>query len=174
MAGIGFADAKNYKTYPGSFIGRQLAFYSVRHVDTNAGNGGNPVYDENNYRLAIQAIQQHAEVIFAGNPTVSNSWANFIVCIAQDTANDGNDTIGNITSNMLSETIQQALRAVASLNDNNDAIFERRFVFGTEFLTTGDFLSAIQYGLQGGTLPDPETFAPGSVEQNELVTLQSM
>jgi hypothetical protein len=169
MAGIGFENAPHYTAYPGSFIGRQIGFFSVRHVDTNAGNGANPVLDSANFRLAIQAIQQHAEVLFIGNPTVSNSWASFIVGLSVDTANDGDNLAGN--TNMMAETIETALRNVPSLNDNNDAVFERRFLFGTDLLTTSDYLDAIQYGLQGGDLPTPQTFAPGSVEQNELNSL---
>jgi hypothetical protein len=171
MAGIGFANATHYKAYPGSFIGRQIGFFAVRHVDTNAGNGPNPVYDTENFRLALQAIQQHAEILFVGNPTVSNSWASFIVGLSVDTANDGDNLMGN--TNMMAETIQDALRAVDSLNDNNDAIFERRWLFGTNLVTTGNFLTDITEGLQGGTLADAETFAPGSVEQDELINLQS-
>ena len=172
MAGIGFANAANYKAYPGSFIGRQIGFFAVRHVDTNAGNGGSPVYDIENFRLALQAIQQHAEILFVGNPTVSNSWASFIVGLSVDTANDGNNLMGN--TNMMAETIQQALRAVPSLNDNNDALFERRWLFGTELVTTGNYLTDVTHGLQGGTLTNAETFAPGSVEQDELIQLQSL
>jgi hypothetical protein len=162
----------HHNAYPGNFIGRQIGYYAVRHVDTNAGNGSNPVLDAENFRLAIQAIEQHAEILFVGNPTVSNAYASFIVGLSQDTTNDGPNTIGN--TNSMAETIQTALRAVPSLNDNNDAIFERRWLFGYEFLTTSAYLTAIQYGLQGGTLPEPESFAPGSVEQNELNTLESL
>jgi len=166
--------AVHRKAYPGSFIGRQIAFYAVRHVDLNAGNGPDPVYDSENFRLAIQAIQTQAEILFIGNPTVSNSWASFIVGIAQDTANDGNDTVGNIKDNPMSDTIRTILRSIPSLNDNNDAEFDRRWLFGTNLVTTGNFLSDIQHGLQGGTLPEPETFAPGSVEDQELKLIQSM
>ena len=171
MAGIGFADAKNYKAYPGSFIGRQIGFYAVRHVDTNDGNGGSPVFATENFRLALQAIQQHAEILFVGNPVVSNSWGSFIVGLAVDTANDGDNLSGN--TNDMAETIQDALRAVPALNDNNDAEFDRRWLFGTELLTTGAYLTAITEGSQGSPLADAETFAPGSVEQDELINLQA-
>ena len=165
--------AVHRQAYPGSFIGRQIGFYAVRHVDLNAGNGSNPVLDSENFRLAIQAIQTQAEILFIGNPTVSNSWASFIVGIAQDTLNDGNDTVGNIKENTMSDTIQSILRGIPSLNDNaGQAIFERRWLFGYELQTTSNYLSSIQYGLQGGTLPEPETFAPGSVEDKELSILQ--
>ena len=171
MAGIGFADAANYKAYPGNFIGRQIGFFAVRHVDTNAGNGGSPVYDMENYRLALQAIQQHAEILFAGNPVVSNSWGQFIVGLAVDTANDGDNLMGS--TNNMAETIQDALRNVPQLNDNNDAIFERRFLFGSELLDTSAYLYAITQGSQDNDLAEAETFAPGSVEQDELIQLQS-
>ena len=171
MAGIGFENAPHYKAYPGNFIGRQIGFFAVRHVDTNAGNGSNPVLDATNFRLALQAIQQHAEVLFVGNPTVSNSWASWIVGLAVDTANDGPNL--SLNTNSMAETIQTALRAVPSLNDNNNAIFERRWLFGTELVTTSNYLNDIQYGLQGGLLPEPEAFAPGSVEANELAELQA-
>jgi hypothetical protein len=162
------------KAYPGSFIGRQIGFYAVRHVDTNDGSGSSPVYSTENFRLAIQAIQTQAEILFIGNTSVSNSWGQFIVGIAQDTLNDGNDTVGNIKDNTMSDTIQSILRSVPELNDNNDAIFERRWLFGTEFLTTGDYLTAITESQVGYTLDTPETFAPGSVEENELELIQSL
>ena len=174
MAGIGFENAPNYKVYPGSFIGRQMAFYKVGHVDLNAGGLNDPALDNVNFRLAIQTIQQHAEIMFIGNPTVSNSYAQFIVAIAQDTANDGNDTIGNIKNNDLAETIEAALRNVDALNGSSNATFERRWVFGSAFQSTNEYLTSITESWQNNTLDAPETFAPGSVEQNELEYLQSL
>jgi len=174
MAGIGFENAPNYKAYAGSFIGRQIGFYAVRHVDTNDGSGGSPVFSSNNFRLAIQAIQQHAEILFIGTPVVSNSWGSFIVGISQDTANDGNDTIGNITSNAQAETIRFALRSIPALNTNNDAEFDRRWLHGSDLVTTGDYLDYIDESNVGDTLPEPLTFAPGSVEQDELNIIQSL
>ena len=50
MAGIGFENAPHYKAYPGSFIGRQIAFFHVRFVDTNAGSYGDPAFDYTNFR----------------------------------------------------------------------------------------------------------------------------
>jgi len=102
---------------------------------------------------------------------VTDSWASWIVGLAVDTANDGPNL--SLNTNSMAETIQTALRAVPTLNDNNQAIFERRWLFGQELLTTSNYLNAIQYGLQGGTLPEPEAFAPGSVEANELAQLQA-
>lgn len=173
MAGIGFTDAKNYKVYPGSFIGRQMGFYEINHADTNSGTFGNPDYDYTNVRLAMQAIQQHAELMFMGMPQVSNNWGRWIVALAVDTLNDGNDTIGNIQDNNLAETIQDALQAIPALNDNQTVQFLRVHVYGNEFVNTSDFLNYIVTNNHGANpLANPETFAPGSVEQNELVILQ--
>jgi hypothetical protein len=168
MAGIGFENAPNYKAYAGSFIGRQIGFYAVRHVDLNDGSGGSPIFASESFRLAIQTIQQHAEILFIGTPVVSNAWGSFIVGIAQDTANDGNDTVGNITNNAQAETIQAALRNIPELNNNNDALFDRRWLHGSDLVTTANYLDYIDESNVGDPLPEPLTFAPGSVEQDEL------
>jgi len=184
MAGIGFTNAKHYKVYPGSFIGRQIGYYEIYHADTNSGTYGNPDYDYTNVRLAMQAIQTHAELLFMGMPEVSNNYGRWIVALAQDTANDGNDTVGNIVNNVLAETILATLQKIPELMSSGslpgglapeDVQFQRVHLYGNEFVTTSDFLEYVITNNHGANLlANPETYAPGSVEQNELVILQSM
>jgi hypothetical protein len=172
MAGIGFENAKNYKAYPGSFIGRQIGFFEVKHVDTNAGNSSNYQLDTNNFRLAIQTIQLQAEVLFVGTPVVSNGYGRFIVGLAVDTANPANpdDLAALEQSNQMAQDIQTALRAVPALNDHNDAVVNRIYLYGDYnadggFKYTSDFISAIV----SSTSTSYVGFAQGSVEQNELI-----
>ena len=161
----------NARAYPGSFIGRQIGFFEVKHIDTNELNIYNGKLDTKNFRLAIQTIQLQAEILFIGTPVVSNSWGRFIVALAVDTANPANpsDLSALNQSNSMAQDIQTALRAVPELNDNNNAVCTRLYVWGDRsdgpFLTASGFLSAIV----ANTGTTYAGFAEGSVEQNELV-----
>jgi hypothetical protein len=161
----------NAKAYPGSFIGRQVGFFEVRHIDTNEINQSNGKLDTTNFRLAIQTIQLQAEILFIGTPVVSNSWGRFIVALAVDTANPANpaDLSALNQSNNMAQDIQTALRAVPALNDNNNAVCTRLYLWGDRsdgaFKTASDFATAI-VASTGTTYTG---FASGSVEQNELV-----
>jgi hypothetical protein len=172
MAGIGYSNAPHYKAYPGSFIGRQIGFFEIKHIDTNAGNSSNYELDTTNFRLAIQAIQLQAEILFIGTPVVSNNWGRFIVGLSVDTANPANpdDLTALNQSNSMAQDIQTALRAVPQLNDNsNNAVCTRLFLYGDRddgpLLTFSEFTSAIV----SSTSTSYVGFAEGSVEQNELI-----
>jgi hypothetical protein len=171
-SGIGYKST--YQAYPGSQIGRQIAFYKIRHVDTNAGpvyGSSGAVYDYRNFTYAMQAIQTVAEIITIGTPSVSNSWSQWIVGLAYDTATPANEL--TMADNQMANTIQAALRAIPALNDNEPATVERVFIFGSGFVNTSDFLYDIAHSqANSNLLPTPVDFAPGSVEENELIVLR--
>ena len=78
--------ASNYlKAKPSTrFATRQLAFFDVQisGVHTNYANS------DSTYSRAIRAVQQNAEIYAVGLPAADH----FIVVVAQDTANDGDNT----------------------------------------------------------------------------------
>ena len=170
-SGIGYK--ATYQAYPGSVIGRQLAFYQIRHVDTNAGPayGDGAVYDYRNFTYAIQAIQTVAEIMTVGAPSISNSWSQWIVGLAYDTATPASEL--SAMDNQMANTIQDALRAIPALNDNENATVTRVFMFGTDWLDAADYVDAISHSQgRNDLLPTPVDFAPGSVEENELITIR--
>jgi hypothetical protein len=168
MAGIGYSNAPHYRAYPGSFIGRQIGFYEIKHIDTNALNISNGKLDTENFRLAIQTIQLQAEILFIGTPVVSNQWGRFIVGLSVDTANT--DAPVFTGDNGMAITLQALLRNVPQLNDNsNQAVVTRLYLWGDRsdgpFYTESEFASAIV----ANTSTTYVGFAEGSVEQNELI-----
>ena len=170
MAGIGYSNAPNYKAYPGSFIGRQIGFYEIKHFDTNAINVYNGKLDTENFRLAIQTIQLQAEILFIGTPAVSNSWGRFIVGLAVDTATNPPAFTGD---NGMAQTIATALGLVPQLTNNGGLTPEvtRLYLWGDRsdgpFYTESEFASAIV----ANTGTTYVGFAEGSVEQNELIEM---
>jgi hypothetical protein len=171
-SGIGYK--ATYQAYPGSQIGRQLAFYKIKHVDTNSGpvyGSSGAVYDYRNFTYAIQAIQTVAEIMTVGAPTISNSWSHWIVGLAYDTATPASEL--SDMDNQMANTIQAALRAIPALNDNEYATVERVFMFGEEWLNASDYVDAIAHSqANNNLLPTPVDFAPGSVEENELIQIR--
>lgn len=164
MAGIGFENAKHYKAYPGSFIGRAIAYYHVRLVDTNAASYGSPEFDYTNYRLAIQAIQTQAEILWVGTPFISNSYGAFMVALSHDTANDGSNTDGG--ANDKAVTIQSILRTV--LDDSNAEVI-RKWAVGSNWYDQGDYVNYVTTNNQ--FTENNQVYAPGSVEEDELLQL---
>jgi hypothetical protein len=120
MAGIARV---NGKVSPGSFIGREIKFYKVKFADTKLGTSGGygGVLDQANFDSIITTVQTHAEIFYIGTPTKHDELGQMMVGIALDTLNDGNDTVGNVSDNDLSETVTEALRANTFLNDNDIA-----------------------------------------------------
>ena len=78
----GYATTNYLKTKPSTrFATRQLAFYLVHGT-----NVGTDYADSNsNFTKAVRAIQTQAEIYAVGVPQADD----FIVVVAQDTANDG-------------------------------------------------------------------------------------
>jgi len=171
MAGIGYSNAPNYKAYPGSFIGRQIGFYEIKHVDLNVSQDNSyRCLDTERFRLAIQTIQLQAEILFIGTPYVSDNWSRFVVGLAVDTANT--DAPVFTGDNGMAVTLQTLLQNVPSLNDNsNMATVTRYYLFGGNqdgfMKTESDFVSAIT----ANTSTTYTGFATGSVEQNELIEM---
>jgi hypothetical protein len=156
MAGIGFELAPHYKAYPGSFIGRALAFYHVRFSDMRNSDGK---LDYSNFRKAIQTIQTGVEIIWVSVPYVSDSWGAFQVLVAIDTANP-NPQDG--------DSIQDALRN--ALNDGN-IVFRREYLVGGSsnglgFADENDFLDYVDANYVKDENGIPQVFT--GVEQDEL------
>jgi len=80
------------------FATRQLAFFNVAigSVDVDY------LDSDSLYSRAIRAVQQNAEIYAVGVPASGN----FIVVVAQDTANDGDNTDDNLNS--MAQTLSQA------------------------------------------------------------------
>ena len=78
--------AANYlRTKPSTrFATRQLAFFDVQI----SGVATNPYVSDSAYSRAVRAVQTQAEVYAVGEPSSDH----FIVVVAQDTANDGDNT----------------------------------------------------------------------------------
>jgi hypothetical protein len=84
--GLGTDVSANYLvTKPSTrFATRQLAFFEVNL----AGVSTNPYLTDSVYSRAVRAIQQNAEIYAVGEPNSTY----FMVVVAQDTANDGDNT----------------------------------------------------------------------------------
>jgi hypothetical protein len=97
---IGTLVTANYlKAAPSTrFATRQLAFFTVTisnvHVDY--------LDSDSLYSRAIRAVQQNAEIYAVGIPAAND----FVVIVAQDTANDGDNTDDGL--NGMAQTLAQA------------------------------------------------------------------
>jgi hypothetical protein len=109
---------------------RKIAFFRVGRSDTQETSG---VLDMTLFNKLIDAIQTKGELVIVGAPYISNSWGKFIVGLYEDTFNNGIMTNGIDDSNLStgynskSETLQQALRAVAGDSDIN---VEQIYMYG--------------------------------------------
>lgn len=153
MAGIGFDNALHYKAYPGSYIGRQIAFYHFRFADTN--NDG--VFDQGVFRKAMQVIQTGLEVMWASVPYVSDNYGAFRVMVSYDTANPEPQN---------GDSIQTQLQNV--LEDGN-IVFRREFMMGGNWMTQDDFLSYVDSNFAKDENGIPVVYT--GVEQDELAQL---
>lgn len=99
-SGTGINVAANYlKARPSTrFATRQLAFFDVNisGVHTNYAN------PDSTFSRAIRAVQQNAEIYAVGVPASDH----FIVVVAQDTANDGDNTDDGL--NDMAQTLSTA------------------------------------------------------------------
>ena len=91
---------------PGWFVGRELQWLKIKRIDDNNNGLDQAIID-----TAVAIIQRHGEVFFVGEPHVSDNWGKFMVLVALNTFNDGNDTEGNIENNPKSLTLQGELVA---------------------------------------------------------------
>ena len=92
--------ASNYlKAKPSTrFATRQLAFFTVTIADVHL----NYLNANSLYSRAIRAVQQNAEIYAVGIPAAND----FVVVVAQDTANDGDNTDDGLNS--MANTLSQA------------------------------------------------------------------
>lgn len=99
-SGSGVNVAANYlKARPSTrFATRQLAFFTV----TISGVHTNYLNANSDYSKAIRAIQQNAEIYAVGIPAAND----FVVVVAQDTANDGANTDDGLNS--MAQTLSTA------------------------------------------------------------------
>lgn len=104
---IGTIVAKNYqKAAPSSMFGtRELTFVSVTitgpDMTKQTGTDGAYTDADSYFSRAIRAIQGYVEVFFIGTPDATS----FVMAIAEDTANDGE----NETYSKLITTVAEAL-----------------------------------------------------------------
>ena len=92
--------ASNYlKARPSTrFATRQLAFFTVTISNVHV----NYLNSDSAYSRAIRAVQQNAEIYAVGIPAAND----FVVVVAQDTANDGDNTDDGL--NGMAQTLSQA------------------------------------------------------------------
>jgi hypothetical protein len=151
MAGIGFENAPHYKAHPGSYIGRQIAYFHVRRSDMRNSDGK---LDAENFRLAVQAIQTGLEILWVSVPYISDSWGAFQVAVSYDTAN---------TLPQNGSSIEQLLND--TLNDSN-IVFQREYLVGSNWYVENDFLSYCDTHYVKDDNGIPQVF--NGVEQDEF------
>jgi hypothetical protein len=125
MAGIGFELAPHYKAHPGSFIGRQIAYFHVRFSDLRNSDGK---LDYDHFRKAVTVLQTSLEVLWTSVPYVSNSYGAFQVAVSYDTANEFPQN---------GASIQAALNT--ALGDSN-IVFRREYLVGSNWYVESDFI----------------------------------
>jgi len=143
--------AGHYRPFPGSFIGRQIAYFHVRFSDMRDGSGK---LDVAHFQTAIRVIQKDLEILWVSVPYVSDSYGAFEVAVSYDTANvtpyNGDD-------------IQTSLRT--ALGDGN-IIFRREYLVGSNWLVENDFLSYCDANYAKDANGVPVVFT--GVEQDEF------
>jgi hypothetical protein len=143
--------AGHYRAFPGSFIGRQIAYFHVRFSDLRDGDGK---LDVAHFKTALTVVQQGVEVLWTSVPYVSDSYGAFQVAVSYDTAN---------VSPQNGDDIQAALRA--ALGDGN-IVFRREYLVGSNWYTEDDFLSYCDSNYAKDANGVPVVFS--GVEQDEF------
>ena len=143
-------------SFPGSYIGRQIAYFRVRFADTK--NDGTIDYD--NYSTYLRIIQTQAELILAGVPRVAENWGTFIVGLAADTAN-------NDANQPMAQTITDLLQMF-----DGDAQLTRVWMVKDEWFELEEYLGYIDsnWPASGSNLA-PNVYGHGTPEQDELELL---
>jgi hypothetical protein len=146
----------HYQAYPGTQGGRQLAFYHVRFSDMRDGDGK---LDQENFRIALQTIQQGFEIWWVSVPYVSNNWGGFQVLVSADTGNEYPQD---------GDSIQDALRN--ALDDGN-IVFRREYLVGGSsnglgFADEDTFMSYVDSNYVKDANGVPQVFA--GVEQQDF------
>jgi len=130
---IGTGVASNYRQQivPFSRFGtRKVAWYKIGHTDFASDDG---VLDMPNFNKIIDSIQTQMEIVMVGAPYIDNDtgWNKFMVCVFEDTANDGSNTElsgnGDVGFNSNSLTLQDTLD---NLNLGGNVSVERFYLYG--------------------------------------------
>ena len=119
--------ASNYlKAKPSTrFATRQLAFFTVTIADVHL----NYLNANSLYSRAIRAVQQNAEIYAVGIPAAND----FVVVVAQDTANDGDNTDDGLNS--MANTLSQATGGtVTAVHLAGDALVSGLMAYSNESL----------------------------------------
>jgi hypothetical protein len=117
--------ASNYlKAKPSTrFATRQLAFFTVTIADVHL----NYLNANSLYSRAIRAVQQNAEIYAVGIPAAND----FVVVVAQDTANDGDNTDDGL--NDMANTLSQATGGtVTAVHLAGDALVSGLMAYSNE------------------------------------------
>ena len=142
--------------FPGSYIGRQIAYFRVRFADTKNGTGE---IDYDNYTTYLRIIQDQAEIILAGVPRVADTWGTFIVGVSIDTAN-------NDANQDKAKTITTLLQAF-----DNDAEFTRVWMVKDLWMEENDYLDYIDSNWPHPDSTIPNVYGSGSPDQDEFNVL---
>lgn len=143
--------AVHRKAYPGSLIGRAIAYFHVRFADMRNSDGK---LDQENFRLAVQAIQTGVEILWMSVPYVSDSYGAFQVAVSYDTAN-----IDPQNGDSIQDLLQSAL-------DDGSIVFRREYLVGSNWYTEDNFLDYCDINYVKDTNGVPQVFT--GVEQDEF------
>jgi hypothetical protein len=137
--------------FPGSFIGRQIAFFRVRLLDlkNNAGK-----IDYENFTTALRIVQSQAELIWVGVPTVRDNYASVTVAVSYDTTN-------NEGNGPTARTIQSLLQ-----DWDGNAEFTRVWMVGQDLFEENTYLDYIDANWD--TTTTPNVYGSGSPDQDEF------
>ncbi len=141
----------HYRPFPGSMIGRAIAYYHVRFSDMRDGSGK---LDVAHFQTAIRAIQQNVEVLWISVPYVSDSYGAFQIAVSYDTAN---------TEPYNGDDIQTSLRN--ALGDGN-IVFRREYLVGSNWYVENDFIEYCDSNYAKDVNGVPVVFT--GVEQDEF------
>jgi len=122
--GLGGPAANYLKAKPSTrFATRQLAFFTVTIADVHL----NYATANSTYSKAIRAVQQNAEIYAVGLPAAND----FVVVVAQDTANDGDNTDDGLNS--MADTLSQATGGtVTAVHLAGDALVANLMAYSDE------------------------------------------
>ena len=141
----------HYRSFPGSMIGRAIAYFHVRFADLRNSDGK---LDVENFRVAVQVIQTGVEIMWISVPYVSDGYGAFQVAVSYDTAN---------TEPYNGNSIQDALQA--ALEDGN-IVFRREYLVGSNWYTEDNFIEYCNSNYAKDANGIPVVFT--GVEQDEF------
>lgn len=119
---------------------RKIQWYTIGHVATRTA----PSYAVDPAKMAslIQLIQTQMEVIMVGHPRAGEDWGRFMIAVAADTANDGENTDSyyyNNKSKSLKEILEQFEDDTIG---DGDVQVQKRYIWSDEFVTDDEYAEA--------------------------------